>query len=194
MSHRVPESPKHLDATSGGAASRWVKPPAPAASSPTSPHRGENRKLREEGELFRIPPGRRFVTTPWRVLLAEDDEEMRHLLAKAFHRAGFEVTTCRDGWSLLRRLAAYFLFPELDEADRFDLIVSDVRMPGLTGLEILEGSRGMRAYPPTILITAFGDAETHAAAGRAAVAAFFDKPFDIDLLLQKARELVTPAR
>jgi DNA-binding NtrC family response regulator len=47
-------------------------------------------------------------------------------------------------------------------------------------------------FPPTILITAFGDDETHAEAERYRVAAFFDKPFDIEDLLVKVREIVPP--
>jgi len=50
--------------------------------------------------------------------------------------------------------------------DDFDLVVSDIRMPGIFGLTILEGTRQWDRFPPIILITAFGDEETHAHAAR----------------------------
>jgi DNA-binding response OmpR family regulator len=119
---------------------------------------------------------------------------MRHLLEKAFQDSGYDVASCRDGWGLLGRLAAYFLFTERDDEECFDLVVSDIRMPFLSGLEILECGDGVRGFPPTILITAFGDEETHAAARRASAAALFDKPFDIQTLLERAAELAPPFR
>jgi DNA-binding response OmpR family regulator len=63
-------------------------------------------------------------------------------------------------------------------------------MPGVTGLEVLEGTREYKEFPPMILITAFGDEETHDQARRLGAAAIFDKPFDIDELLAKVREIL----
>jgi CheY-like chemotaxis protein len=148
------------------------------------------KRPRHEGVLRREPARKPTGRTPARVLLAEDDDAMRDLLRTTFRRAGYEVHACRDGWTLLRRLAAYFLLVRPDDDERFDLIVSDVRMPGLTGLEVLEGSRGL-PFPPTILITAFGDAETHAAAASQSMV-MFDKPFDLVALLATAKSLAPP--
>lgn len=125
------------------------------------------------------------------VLLAEDDHEMRALLVRALHRAGYEVIACSNGVELLEHLGSYFLSDE--EHEEIDLIISDIRMPGLTGLEILEGLSKHDDFPPFILITAFGDAETHAEAERYGALAMFDKPFDIDDLLTKVRKLVPPS-
>lgn len=122
------------------------------------------------------------------VLLAEDDHEMRALLVRALHRAGYEVIACRNGVELLEHLGSYFLPDE--EHEEIDLIISDIRMPGVTGLEILEGLSKHDDFPPFILITAFGDAETHAEAERYGALAMFDKPFDIDDLLAKVRKIV----
>jgi CheY-like chemotaxis protein len=74
----------------------------------------------------------------------------------------------------------------------FDLIVSDIRMPGVTALEVVEGVQQYGGLPPIILITAFGDKDTHMRAYELGVAAVFDKPFEFDGLLAKARELVPP--
>ena len=73
------------------------------------------------------------------------------------------------------------------------MIISDIRMPGLTGIEILEGLHTLESFPPMILITAFSDEETHAKAHRLEAAAIFDKPFDIEDLLAKVREILHPS-
>ena len=123
------------------------------------------------------------------ILLADDDKEMRNLLSQMFHKAGFKVTECIDGMDLLTHLES-FLFTEKQKQHKFDLIISDIRMPGITGMEILEGVQSSRGFPPMILITAFGDEETHLQAKKFNAAAMFDKPFDIDDLLDKVRQLL----
>jgi len=130
------------------------------------------------------------VRDPARVLLAEDDGEMRALLARALRGDGYDVVECPDGFRLLEQLGSLLLSPEVLGADPtpFDLIVSDIRMPGVTGLSVLEGLQLFEGLPPMILITAFGDAQTHAAAQRLGAVAVFDKPFDVDDLLAQVRQ------
>lgn len=135
------------------------------------------------------PSGIASSTGPARILLGEDDDQMRTLLAAELHREGYEVVECRNGVQLLDKLYS-FLLPQGRED--YHLIISDIRMPGLTGLEILSGLADRPGFPPTILITAFGDDETHAEAERYHVVAFFDKPFDIEDLLATVRETVPP--
>ena len=122
------------------------------------------------------------------ILLAEDDEGMRRLLALMLRKEGYQVTECPDGISLLDQLSSFFLHEENQR--NFDLIISDIRMPGVTGMEILMGASENKNFPPMILITAFGDKETHIQAERLGVAALFDKPFDIDDMLNKVREIL----
>lgn len=78
----------------------------------------------------------------------------------------------------------------------FDLIISDIRMPGFTGLEVLEGLRDECAprigETPITLLTAFGDLEVHADAERLG-AVVFDKPFDLDEFQACARNMIAPA-
>ncbi len=130
-----------------------------------------------------------------RILLGEDDADMRKLLAEALHERGYRVVECADGLSVLNKLSSLLMSPEVaaKEAEPFDLIISDIRMPGVTGLTILDGVRLFDEFPPMILITAFSDADTHAEAERQGVAAMFDKPFDVDDLLEKVEELVPVA-
>ena len=127
-----------------------------------------------------------FANQP-RILLAEDDDELRKLLTWSLHKEGYRVTECTDGMVLLNNLDGYLF---LEEANGFDLIISDIRMPGLTGIEILEGLHTYENFPPMILITAFGDEETHAQAHRLGATAILDKPFDIEDLLTKVREIL----
>jgi DNA-binding response OmpR family regulator len=126
----------------------------------------------------------------FRILLAEDDKEMRSLLALMLRKEGYQVRECMDGLSLLDMLSSFFLPDE--EHENFDLIISDIRMPGVTGMEILMGANELDDFPPIILITAFGDKETHVLAERLGAVALFDKPFDIDEMLEKVRAILPP--
>lgn len=118
------------------------------------------------------------------VVLAEDDPELRSLLAFCLYQAGYAVTSCIDGVSLLERIQQ-----GLEGDDPVDLVVTDIRMPGLTGLEVLEFYHDQPRLPPLICMTAFGDEQTHAEARRLRASAIVDKPFDIDLLVDLARKL-----
>jgi DNA-binding response OmpR family regulator len=119
-----------------------------------------------------------------RVLLAEDHHEMRSLLASALHAEGYDVTECRDGDEFVDRIVTPSAGVD------FDLIISDVRMPGHSGLDILDAGRQLEGFPPMILITAFGSDALHARAWRLGAAAVFDKPFDVEDLLATAKTLL----
>jgi DNA-binding NtrC family response regulator len=120
-----------------------------------------------------------------RVLLAEDDPAMRALLARRLRRAGFDVIEARNGVEALERLAFGWVgTPRI----RFDVVVSDVRMPGYDGLNILASLRQTTAHLPIILITAFGTTATHATAARLGAYAILDKPFDLDHLIALVKE------
>ena len=123
----------------------------------------------------------------FRIFLAEDDEEMRKFLSQAFQKTGYKVMECSDGVDLLNHLES-FLSSDKEDQKYLNLIVSDIRMPGLTGMEILEGIQNINNFPPMILITSFGDHETHSLAERFGAAAIINKPFDIDDLLDKIME------
>ena len=128
------------------------------------------------------------------VLLAEDDEEMRRLLVQALQKDGYKVCECSTGLRLLDKLGNRLVEPEKlkCEPTEYDLIISDIRMPGVTGLSVLEGMRLFEGFPPMILITAFGDEETHTRANELGAAAVFDKPFEIEDLLDKVHEVLAP--
>lgn len=130
---------------------------------------------------------KKTVINPPRILLAEDDREMRALLNQVLCKAGYEIIECPDGIVLLNHLSSYF-FPNGQK--EVDLVISDIRMPGITGMEVLEGLIDCDDLPPIILITAFGDQKTHEEAKRLGAAAIFDKPFDIGKLLDMVRQII----
>ncbi|PTL81196.1 response regulator [Vitiosangium sp. GDMCC 1.1324] len=123
---------------------------------------------------------------PLRVLLAEDDDEMRALLTLTLARAGFAVVALEDGFELsdyvaLTQVCGGPLMPP-------DLILSDVRMPGRTGLEVLAQAQAAGLSCPVVVLSAFADEETREAARVLGVSAFLDKPVDLEVLKAAVRE------
>jgi DNA-binding response OmpR family regulator len=126
-------------------------------------------------------------TDPPMIIVAEDDEEMASLLVRAFERAGYAVTSCQTGWDLLRSLG---VFPANDTFNRVALVVSDIRLPGMSGLDVLKVCGYVGRFPPIILITAFGDNWTREKARKLGALDMLDKPFDIDELVDRVRRIV----
>ncbi len=112
-----------------------------------------------------------------RVLVAEDDFEMRRLVAATLRRERYDVTEAANGIQLLDQLEA-----AAAQGWRFAAIVSDVRMPLLSGMDVLAILRAAAEEIPVILITAFGDGETHAEAHELGAVGILDKPFDMSAL------------
>jgi CheY-like chemotaxis protein len=110
-----------------------------------------------------------------RVLVAEDDAEMRAMLTASLRAQGLEVAVACDGFELRERLVS------LDDVP--DLIVSDVQMPGWTGLAALRWLSMNRPEVPVVLITAFGGPKIRARARQLGAVAVFDKPVDLGELL-----------
>ena len=115
---------------------------------------------------------------PPRVIIAEDEADVRQLVAVALGGLGYEITEACNGAELLDELGDVLL--DGDPAGRPDVIISDIRMPGLTGLEILAGLRQAEWPTVIVLMTAYADPATREEARRLGADAFFAKPFDID--------------
>ncbi len=119
-----------------------------------------------------------------RILIADDEDGMRWVLEKGLRDAGYEVTSVKDGESAMRRA----------EAEPFDLIFLDVRMPGLDGLTILKRLRASRPDALAIVMTAHGTMETAIQAMQRGAYDYLAKPFDIDEVLLLAERALTARR
>ena len=118
---------------------------------------------------------------PWRrgrtLLLIEDDLEMRRMLAAALRRDGHLVIEAANGDDALDWLGPGVLDGDLERIP--DLVVSDIRLPYFTGLEILESLQVSARRIPVILITGFPDRETYEQASQLGAACVLEKPFDL---------------
>ena len=126
---------------------------------------------------------------PSTVLVAEDDADSRRLVVDALQGEGYRVIEVENG----RQLAKCLADMKGKLCPRPDLVISDIRMPGHTGLDVLAALRESDWAMPVILITAFGDHQTHEEARRLGAATVLNKPFDLDDMVDAARSIV-PAR
>jgi len=117
-----------------------------------------------------------------RVLVVDDEQSMRNVLAIALQQEGYEVVTAEDGAAARREL----------EARSVDLVVSDIRMPGLDGIEVLRFAREHAPGTEVILVTAHASTDSAVEALRLGAYDYVVKPFDIDELkvtVQRALEV-----
>jgi DNA-binding NtrC family response regulator len=124
------------------------------------------------------------TAAPVRILVAEDDAEMLELLSRVLREEGFRVLTASDGHQALARI---------EEGD-FDLVLSDVRMPGPDGMEVLRRAMASRLHQPVILMTAFGSISSAVEAMRAGAFHYLTKPFNLDDLLEIVNGAATQIR
>ncbi|HEX5398229.1 MAG TPA: sigma-54 dependent transcriptional regulator, partial [Verrucomicrobiae bacterium] len=108
-----------------------------------------------------------------RILIVDDDPGQRSLLDSFLRSQGFETVTANSGERALETLAG----------GKFDMMISDVRMPGLTGLETLRRVRQQYGALPVLLVTAFTDIREAVEAMRDGAVNYLAKPIDLDELL-----------
>ena len=115
---------------------------------------------------------------PLRILLVEDDKAVRITVRDALQDAGHDVTTCVDGASAEKAL----------QHDRFELLLTDVRLPGTDGITLFRQLRLLQPYCATILMTAFAELGDAVAVIREGAQDYISKPFELDeLVLRIAR-------
>jgi len=126
---------------------------------------------------------------PARLLLAEDDDELPRSIAGQLRRKGYEVDEAFSGFEAIALIARH--------QDPYDLIISDLQLHGMTGLEIVDE---LRASPrqedtevPVILLGAATSRETEAMAERLH-AVLLEKPCDLEHLWQHAQRLARPVQ
>ncbi|HYL39433.1 MAG TPA: sigma-54 dependent transcriptional regulator [Bryobacteraceae bacterium] len=116
------------------------------------------------------------------VLVVEDEEKLRRVIELQLKTAGFDVEQSSSAEDALQL------------ADRADIILTDLRLPGQSGLDLLTSLRRQDSHTPVIVMTAFGSIETAVEAMKAGAVDFLPKPFSLDHLMtvvNKALELRT---
>ena len=109
-----------------------------------------------------------------RVLVVDDNRDLGMLTSEMLVERGFRVNIAFDGESALARV----------KKQPYDLMLLDYRLPGISGLTVLEKTHQIRPNLRTIMISAFGDGPTRARAQELGAYAFLDKPFNIDGLVK----------
>ncbi|MEI6563259.1 MAG: sigma-54 dependent transcriptional regulator [bacterium] len=108
-----------------------------------------------------------------RILLVDDEPRMLSLLNTILQAEGYTLTPIQDGSKV----------PELLNTDVFDLMITDIRMAPLDGLELLKIARQVRPAMPVIILTAYGSVETAIEAMKLGTFDYVTKPFKMDELL-----------
>jgi len=122
------------------------------------------------------------MNTTARILLVEDDATFRSLLAAILEDDGYELVEREDGKAALMAL----------QRQSFDLVLSDLRLPGLNGLELFRRAQADGIAPPFVLLTAFGTVEEAVAAMKEGVADFLTKPLkDPETLRMLVRRILS---
>ena len=122
------------------------------------------------------------MSDPATLLVADDDPGLRESLERTLTREGYHVVLASDGRAALERV----------QAGGVDLIVTDLKMPGLTGLELLRAAKAIMPDVDVILLTAFGTVEEAVKAMKDGAYDFLTKPFrreQLIKLIDKALEL-----
>jgi len=108
-----------------------------------------------------------------RILFVDDDRAGREVALFNLRKAGYRVTAASDGQEGL----------SLFSPEKFDLVITDVKMPGISGIDLLRRIRSLAPDTPVLVITAFGNVETAVEAMKAGAYDFIGKPFNKDQLL-----------
>ncbi len=120
-----------------------------------------------------------------RVLVVEDEKSMRDLLSLMLRKEGYAVEVADGGSQAASRIA---------KDPVYDLVITDVSMPGMTGLELLRHVRKVSPESSVILMTAYGSKETAIEALNEGAAYYVEKPFDLDEMRVVARRTIDQKR
>ncbi|MCK9275562.1 MAG: sigma-54 dependent transcriptional regulator [Syntrophales bacterium] len=107
-----------------------------------------------------------------KILIVDDEPSMRAALSESLSLCGYEVETAGDGQDALEKF----------RSRSYEVVITDMRMPGLNGLEVLRGIKKLSPATPVIVITAYGTVNTAVEAMRAGAFDFIMKPFSLEHL------------
>jgi excisionase family DNA binding protein len=111
-----------------------------------------------------------------RVLVADDEASIRELLSKTLALAEYDVETAPDGRAAVERL----------RVGHYDLLIADLKMPGLDGLTLIREAKRLKADLPVIIITGFSTESSAIEAVNLGVAGYLTKPFRVPQVLAAA--------
>lgn len=120
------------------------------------------------------------MNIPGKILIVDDEPSLRHTLARILQRAGFEVTTAESGEQALTFLAA----------NEFDLLYLDIRMPVLSGLDVLDRVHAGHPNTPVVLFTAQPDLSSAVEALRRGASDYLLKPLKPETIIEKTRAML----
>ncbi|MDD5475601.1 MAG: response regulator, partial [Syntrophales bacterium] len=106
------------------------------------------------------------------ILIVDDEPSMRAALSESLQSCGYDVETADDGQDALDKF----------RKNTFEVVITDMRMPRLGGMEVLAGIKRMSPKTPVIVITAYGTVNTAVEAMRAGAIDFIMKPFSLEHL------------
>ncbi|MBI3794342.1 MAG: sigma-54-dependent Fis family transcriptional regulator [Nitrospinae bacterium] len=115
-----------------------------------------------------------------KILVVDDDPNMRVSLCEALARCGYDVESAPDAVTALRQI----------ETKDYRVVITDIRMPGRSGLELLDDVKASRPETSVILITAYGTVETAVEAIRKGADDYLLKPFGVDVLNDTIRRIL----
>ena len=125
-----------------------------------------------------------------RLLVVEDHDPLRRLLERALVRAGHRVVAAGDCAAAYAALAAAVAAPNGGEPAPFDLVLTDLRLPDGSGLDVLRAARAAAPAMPVVVLTAFGSVATAVEAMKLGAADFVEKPIAIDELYRRVDALL----
>ena len=112
-----------------------------------------------------------------RILIADDDAVIREGLRRVLSGAGYDVETVSNGRAALERL----------EAERFKLLITDLKMPGMSGLEVLRAIRTRQPELPVVLITGYAAIDNAVEAMKNGATDYLAKPFENEEIIEKVK-------
>jgi two-component system response regulator (stage 0 sporulation protein F) len=110
--------------------------------------------------------------TPRRVLVVDDEQNSREGLSKILTKEGYQVHTAEDGAKALREA----------EAHNFDLIITDLRMPDMDGIEVLKRVREKNKGIGVVIVTAYGEVNSYLTAMNLGAFEYLNKPIHLEEL------------
>ena len=120
------------------------------------------------------------MTALRKVLVVDDDPVVRKSFQRVLSGKGYAVITAQNGEEALRKLSE----------EKYDVVYTDIRMPGMNGLEVAEQVKARRPWTPVVIITGYGTDAAEARAKAAGVSGFLHKPLTPDMIEGSAREAV----